>query len=329
MMTIKEFQEWFDQQFFIFLKNKSTAFIGYSNTESISNIVSYVDTYARGGKRLRPYMAYVGYTVEDGGEDIFPLYAAIELLHLFCLVHDDVMDNEAVRHGTLTVHRHLEKQYNSVEIGRALAILLGDLLLAWAYECIAEMEMIEPYTIDETTRQFARAISEVIHGQMLDVSALPQYPQSKDMILDTMELKSARYSFFHPLYLGMLTAGAGEDAELFAEEYGVNIGMAFQLQDDIADYISDAAEGKQTLLSWYISNEAPADYQKAFETYKNKEWSDQDELTLIKLLEDSGAIVFSEKQTEDYFLAAEDAIFNHNKTDEEIWQEIIDELKKE
>jgi geranylgeranyl diphosphate synthase type I len=328
MMTIKEFQEWFDERFLVLLKDKSSIFIGYSNVESIQNIVSYLDAYARGGKRLRPYMAYVGYTAEDGGEDIFPLYAAIELLHLFCLVHDDVMDNEPVRHGTLTVHRHMENLFDSVEIGRALAILLGDLLLAWAYECVAEMEMIEPYTIDEVTTQFAQCLSEVIHGQMLDVSSLKEAMQSKGMIETKMEYKSARYSFFHPLYVGMLAAGAGEDAELFAEEYATNLGMAFQLQDDVADYASDIAESQQTLLSWFVCNEAPAEYRELFETYNGKDWSDEDEKKLQKLLDDSGAFAFAAKQIEDYFLAAEDAIFNHDKTDEEIWHEIIEELKR-
>ncbi len=329
MMTIKEFKQWFDEQFYSLLEIKIGGFAQHSDSDSVRKIVSYLATFAQGGKRFRPYMAYIGYTVEGGEEAVFPLYAAIELLHLFCLVHDDIMDNEAVRHGTLTVHRHIETTYHDAEVGRAIAILLGDLLLAWAYECLESVDMIEPYTIDEASQQFRIALSEVIHGQMLDVLSVMEKDRSKDMIEKSMILKSARYSFFHPLYIGMLLAGADEELKEFAEDYAVNLGMAFQLRDDIADLSSDIADGQQTLLTWYLQHVAEASYKETFEkTYFGNDWSEEDEQKLMKLLRDSGVLPFAEHEAEQYFLNAEDAIFAHDKTGEEVWQEIIAEIKR-
>ena len=326
-MNIKEFKSWFDEQFFPLLTNKAATFLSYSNNETVKKVVDYISTVAQGGKRFRPYLAYVGYVTEGGEEEIFPLYAAIELLHLFCLVHDDVMDNEAVRHNALTVHRHVEAEYGSPELGRSIAILVGDLLLAWAFECIQEVEQIEPYTIDDTIKHFHRMLAEVIHGQLLDVLSVVLFDYSRETIEKTILLKSAHYSFFHPLSIGMVTAGADESVQSFAEEYATNLGMAFQLKDDIADCSKDIERRQKTLISWYMEHEAPAIDRVLFEDYSGKEWSDEDEQKLMKLLRDSGALSFAEKQSEEYFLKAEDAIFNHDKTGEEIWQEIITEIK--
>jgi len=326
-MTIKEFQEWFDVQFFALLEEKITEFSRHSDHDPIKTVLSYVTTFAQGGKRFRPYLLYVGYVSEGGEEEIFPFYAAIELLHLFCLVHDDVMDNEIVRHNALTVHRHFEMVYKSVEMARAIAILVGDILLAWAYECVEAVEQIEPYTIDDASRQFHVALSEVMHGQLLNILLQAEHNSPKELIEQKMELKSARYSFFHPLYIGMLLAGADEEVQSFVEDYATNLGMAFQVQDDIADCAKDIEEHQQTVLSWFMRHEAGAADQEQFEKHVGKEWSAEDEKKLMKLLEGSGAIAFAEHQAEEYFLAAEDAIFTHDKTGEEIWQEIIEMVK--
>jgi geranylgeranyl diphosphate synthase type I len=328
MMTIKEFQKWFDAQFFALLEEKIMT--GSYGTEQglIKPVLSYVMTFAQGGKRLRPYLLYVGYVTEGGEEEIFAMYAAMELFHLFCLVHDDVMDNEEIRHDGLTVHKHFEKIYDSLEVGRAIAILIGDILLAWAYECVEEVEAIEPYTIDDASRQFRIAVAEVIHGQMLDILLQKEQYPSHDLIKKKMILKSARYSFFHPLSIGMTLAGADEEIQPFVEEYATNLGMAFQMQDDINDYAKDVERQQQTVLSWYMQHDADKNDQLEFEKFGGKDWSAEDEARLKKLLEQSGALSYAEGQSEEYFLAAEDAIFNHDKTGEEIWQEIIEEVKE-
>ncbi len=326
MMTLKEFQTWFEVRFLALIEEKSNEFLSSSNSVSIKDILSYITLYVQGGKRFRPYMVYVGYALEGGENDIFPLLAGTELLHLFCLVHDDVMDNEIMRHGIATIHKHYEKIFQSTDIGRSIAILVGDLCLAWSIDCLEETEPIEPYTIDDVSREYRDLLSEVIHGQMLDV--IPTHENTQYVIEKKMELKSARYSFFHPLYMGMMLAGADPEVQFFAEEYAVNLGMAFQLQDDLADCMADIKNGQQTLLSWYMFNEASEEECNEFSTYFGIEWSAEEEKKLLKILQHSGALSFAAEKIEQYYLQAEDAIFNHDKTGEEIWREIIAEVKK-
>jgi geranylgeranyl pyrophosphate synthase len=326
MMTLKEFQKWFEGRFLILLEEKSNEFLSSSNSLSIKDILSYINIYVQGGKRFRPYMAYVGYTTEGGENDIFPLLASTEFLHLFCLVHDDVMDNEQLRHGVATIHTHYESVFQNTDIGRSIAILVGDLCLAWSIDCLEETEAIEPYTSDDVGREYRDLLSEVIHGQMLDIVPTPEHTQQA--IEKKMELKSARYSFFHPLYMGMMLAGADPEMRFFAEEYAVNLGMAFQLQDDMTDCAEDVKRTQQTLISWYMFNEATEDECNEFKTYFGNERSVEQEKQLVKLLERSGAFSFASEKIEDYYLQAEDAIFNHDKTGEDVWQEIIDEVRK-
>jgi geranylgeranyl pyrophosphate synthase len=327
MMTIKEFKEWFDRQFFALLEEKITNSVSKDGFPPVTTILSYITAYAQGGKRLRPYLAYVGYVTEGGEEEVFPLYAAIELLHLFCLVHDDIMDHELMRHGIATVHKYFENAYHDSEMGRAIALLVGDILLAWSFDYLKEVEAIEPYTVEDASGQFRTTVSEVIYGQLYDIVLQKESSASKTIIEKSIELKSARYSFFQPLYIGMLLAGADESQQSFVEEYAVNLGMAFQIQDDIADYPDDIAVNQQTIISWFMRHQADEEDKQLFEQYAGKEWSEQDEKKLTRLLEDSGALPYAKNQVEEYFLAAEDAIFNHNKTGEEIWQEIIAEVR--
>jgi geranylgeranyl diphosphate synthase type I len=326
MMTLKEFQKWFEVRFLALIEEKSNEFLSSSNSLSIKDILSYINIYVQGGKRFRPYMVYVGYALEGGEHDIFPLLASTELLHLFCLVHDDVMDNETMRHGVATIHKHYEEVFQNSDIGRAIAILVGDLCLAWSIDCLEETEAIEPYTSDDVGREYRDLLSEVIHGQMLDI--VPTHENTQQVIEKKMELKSARYSFFHPLYMGMMLAGADPEMRFFAEEYAVNLGMAFQLQDDMTDCVEDIKMGQQTLLSWYMFNEATEEECNDFIKYFGIVWPDEEEKKLLKVLEHSGALSFAREKIEEYYLQAQDAIFNHDKTGEEIWQEIIDEVKK-
>lgn len=326
-MTIQQFQQWFEERFIKLLEQKTRTFLEHSGNEKVKDILLYIPTYSKGGKHFRPYMVYVGYTVEGGGEDIFPLLAAIELLHLFCLVHDDIIDNEETRHDIETMHRKFAGMYQSREIGRSVAMLAGDLLLAWAMECMHDAEIVEPYTIDDAGKEFRILLAEVLHGQLLDVLLITEANPSKELISKSMYLKSAQYSFFRPLYIGMLLAGADPEVYEFAEEYAINLGMAFQLQDDIDDVLEDIKEGQRTILSWYMFNRAPDDDFKEFELYFSKNWSYEEEKKLMHILEHSGALAYMEQMKEDYFLQAEDAIFNFDRNNEEIWLEIIDMVR--
>ncbi|HTH93466.1 MAG TPA: polyprenyl synthetase family protein [Candidatus Paceibacterota bacterium] len=288
MMSFEEFKQWFDQQFFALLEEKGNEFASYSNEASIKDIVSYISVFAKGGKRLRPYMAYVGYVTEGGEHDLFELFASIELLHLFCLVHDDIMDNAFARHNTKTIHEKFD---------RSIAILAGDLLLAWSFECMQVVAEYEPYTSDDAMKEYNLLLKEVIHGQMLDVLPTSTTP-TKELLEKVIELKTARYSFYRPLALGMILAGGDEEALDFAKSFGVQIGIAFQLIDDLYDWQDDKKNGQHTMVTWY-ENAHPDD-------------SPQDIRHHIQ------ALIANAVEE------AQEAIYAANKDSDPVWEEIVD-----
>src|SRR3569833_3086583 len=109
---------------------------------------------------MSPLMAYLGNTPEGGAHMPFELFASIELMHLFCLVHDDIIDNAATRHDFQTFH---------IAFDVPTAILIGDILLAWSFDCLRAVEEMEPYTADDCRKEYSTMLAEVIHGQMLDI----------------------------------------------------------------------------------------------------------------------------------------------------------------
>lgn len=288
MMSLDEFKSWFDEKFLLLLENKCAEFVRYSNSTEIKIILTHLMSIAREGKRVRPYMAYVGYTTEGGEHSVFELYAAIELLHLFCLMHDDVIDSAVRRHGVSTLNTLFDN---------ATAMLIGDALLSWSFEYLLAAEEMEPYTIDDCKREYTGMLTEVIHGQLLDVLAMKNKVATKDTIETIVQLKSAHYSFYRPLVLGMLLAGA-EDSIDFAKAYAVNIGMAFQLQDDLRDMEEDEKNGQRTLLTWYKQTHPDAGPKEIRH--------------------------YARGLVEEYKEAARDAIMVYNKDVDSVWGDILD-----
>jgi geranylgeranyl pyrophosphate synthase len=291
MMTKEEFKIWFNEEFFAVVEEKSNEFVAYSNDASISAVMLHLSTFIQGGKRLRPYLAYVGYVTEGGEHDATMLFCAIEFLHLFCLVHDDIMDKALTRHEVTSIHEKFDI---------STAILVGDLLLAWAFECLQAVQEIEPYTIDDVIREFTIVLSEVIHGQMLDVRALKGQSQIQEYIEKKMQLKSAHYSFYRPICLGMLLAGADSEAMDFASAYAVSLGMAFQLKDDLDDWQEDEKTQQQTMVTWYKKSHPNATNREVHQYIENS------------------IDVYTEKSKE--------AIYEYNKDVDPVWEEIIEEF---
>ncbi len=296
VMNFSAFKSYFDERFSRTLDEKIGSFVSYSDHAAVRDIAAYCKTVASDGKRFRPYMAYVGYQAYGGKNDIFPALAAIELLHVFALVHDDIMDKSMLRHGVATIHTKYDAAYPERPIGDAIAILVGDLFFAWSYELLRSV-----HPDDVVCTEFNTLVTEVIHGQMMDVVFSAEVSQTLAAIEQKMLLKTAHYSFFRPLHIGALLAdGACGDSD-FIREYATNLGLAFQVQDDLLDVVPASQTGKsaftdikdmqQTVLSWYMHTEASENHRASFVAlYGKQQLSTQDESTLLEVLRDSGAI---------------------------------------
>ena len=182
-----------------------------------------------GGKRLRPLLVVFtarlfGYTATD----IYPLAAAMEFFHVATLLHDDVMDNAELRRGQTATHK---------KFGVTEAILTGDALLAEGNRLIAT------YGDPRLTAAASDAISRTTAGEILEIANQGKYSPDLNTYLDIIEGKTA-WMIRTSCFIGACRAGA-TDAELpLAADYGRNLGMAFQVVDDILDFSPSEQTGK-------------------------------------------------------------------------------------
>ncbi|MBP6905039.1 MAG: polyprenyl synthetase family protein, partial [Candidatus Pacebacteria bacterium] len=295
-MNFAEFRPWFDERFSLLLEEKINSFSKESTSTDVFDIAQYAKMVATGGKRFRPYLSYVALGTSDPDEH-FELFASVELLHVFALIHDDIMDNGTTRHGVVCAQRFFAKQYGGDRIGEGLATLLGDLVYQWSYESMFSYTRSHPKHAGELIDTFAQLIREVIHGQMLDVLSPVQVALSEDLIIQKMYLKTARYSFVQPMRLGYIAGGTIDQHSAFTETYGRALGLMFQLQDDLLDVTEghdkssflDVETNQQTLLSWYMRTKVAPDTAGAFAGYLGRALTADDRHQVAQILEHSGA----------------------------------------
>jgi geranylgeranyl diphosphate synthase, type I len=207
-----------------------------------------------GGKRLRPTFAYWGWRGVVGLREpvtpVLPGLAALELLHTFALVHDDVMDSSAIRRGRPTAHRVLAAEHAAAarggdadRFGEAAAILLGDLCLVWADRLLATADLPTDVVL-ESRRWYDRMRVEAVAGQYLDVlGEADSHNWSVERALRVARLKTASYTVQNPLLFGAALTDIGRSVPVAAAytEYGVAVGEAFQLCDDLLGVFGDSA----------------------------------------------------------------------------------------
>jgi geranylgeranyl diphosphate synthase type I len=223
---------------------------------------------ATGGKRLRPafcHWAYVGAGGAPADEAVVDAGAALELLHTFALVHDDVMDGSDTRRGEPAAHRRFATLHadggwlgDREAFGRAAAILLGDLCLVWSDELL-HTSGVDPAALARARPVFDEMRTEVTVGQYLDVQAQATGDSSVRRASLVARFKSGKYTIERPLLMGAALAGAGPDVVAAYSGYGLPLGEAFQLRDDVLGVFGDPAvtgkpagddlrEGKRTFL---------------------------------------------------------------------------------
>lgn len=193
------------------------------------------DISLRSGKRLRPALLVCGAELfEEGASEeaaVVDAAAALELMHVYFLIHDDIMDEDDVRRGGPSAHAALALSTGSEKLGKDLGILCGDMAMALHCELVAGMDAPRE-RVARAGVLFARMHRDVIHGQVMD---LVGGTDPEEIALR----KTASYTTVGPLAIGGALGGATEDRIRRLGEIGVPLGVAFQLRDDLLGIFGD------------------------------------------------------------------------------------------
>ena len=186
------------------------------------------------GKRMRPMLVLMAHQLFDENlEKALAPAIAIELFHNFTLLHDDIMDNAPLRRGSQTVH----EKWNS-----NVAILSGDVMMIQAYQLLAKADL---NSLKEILDVFSKVAVKVCEGQQWDMNFETQDNVNLVEYIKMIEYKTAAL-LAASLQIGAITAGASKEEQYHLYEFGINIGIAFQLKDDLLDVFgSSEAFGKQ------------------------------------------------------------------------------------
>lgn len=236
-------------------------------SEDLGPLTAWLARLMHGGKRLRPAFcawAYLGV----GGQDVdagLRAAASLELLQACALVHDDVMDGSDLRRGIPAAHRRFATMHRGAgwlgdpdRFGTGAAILLGDLCLSWSDELLYRSGL-PAQAIAAAKPVYDLMRTELMAGQYLDLLEQAQAGASIDRVMRVVRYKSAKYTIERPLHLGALLAGGSPAMLEGLSAYGLPLGEAFQLRDDVLGVFGDPAisgkpagddlrEGKRTLL---------------------------------------------------------------------------------
>ncbi len=225
----------------------------YLGTDYDALIAILEDFVLRGGKRLRPAFAYWGYRAVTADpndavdEPTLRLFAALELLHACALVHDDVIDDSATRRGRPTAHMHFTELHrgrrwhgSAEQFGRSAAILLGDLSLVWADDIVGGADL-PPADRHRVLRVWSDIRTEVLGGQYLDIVAESSGAESIESAMNVNTYKTASYTISRPLQMGAAVAADRPDVQAIFHQFGTDLGVAFQLRDDVLGVFGDPA----------------------------------------------------------------------------------------
>ncbi len=283
-----------------------------------------------GGKRLRPVVVLAAAEALGAeAERALPFAAAVELVHNFTLVHDDIMDRDEMRRGVPTVHKLW---------GEPMAIIAGDLLFSKAFEVLLDAvdKGVPPARVVEAARRLASASSTVAEGQAMDM----MFEEEEDVDVDDylkMIYKKTGALFEAAAVLGGLAATDDDKILSSLAVYGKSLGVAFQIRDDILGLVgeekelgkpvlSDIREGKKTLLVIYALSHLDEEAKEKLRSIIGKRDASKEELEeAAELIKRSGALEYAEKLAEEYSSQAVNALSVLPRNE---YREILEELAR-
>jgi geranylgeranyl diphosphate synthase, type I len=284
----------------------------------LAHVVDSLTALLSDGKRLRPAFCYWGWRGAGGAanEGIITVGASLELLHACALLHDDVMDDSDTRRGMPAAHRqfaglHRTRQWfgSPDSFGIGAAILLGDLCLSWSDELYLSADL-DAKSLMQSHGVFDVMRTEVMAGQYLDLVEQVKGDATVDSTRTVMRFKSAKYTVERPLHLGAALAGGPPELTALYSAYGLPLGEAFQLRDDVLGVFGDPEqtgkpagddirEGKRTMLMALTIEGASPAQAAAVRRHLGDPHIDSEGIAQVReVIVDSGALTAIEARIE-------------------------------
>jgi len=199
------------------------------NPEQLYKAASHL--IANGGKRLRPYMVINSCKILGGDVKLaMPAASSVEMVHNFTLVHDDIMDNDEIRHGVPTVHK---------KFGMPIAILAGDVLFSKAYQIITSKTKLPENRLNDLVLKLSNACVDVCEGQLLDIKMADSKKIPTQQQYVKMIEKKTSALFDVSCSMGAICAKAKKQDIDNLSTFGKNLGIAFQITDDLIGVMGD------------------------------------------------------------------------------------------
>ena len=291
-----------------FFNKELEKFLSKGEPETLYDAVRHLPL--AGGKRLRPSLAILSCEAISGDvRNVMPLAIALELIHNFTLVHDDVMDKSKLRRNIPAVH---------IKFGEPTAIIAGDLLFTKAFEAmhgisgdLSVFKNVELGLID-----CSREISE---GQQLDMEFEKRQNVAEDEYLN-MILKKTAVLFMYAAEAGAILGGGTREQINALNEYGKSLGLAFQIHDDYLDMSSDEKtlgkdigndirNGKKTLIAVHCMNNVYGDDKKLFgKIFGNLKATEEEVKQVYNLFNEVGSVEYAKNTAMNYCDKAKKAL---------------------
>ncbi len=268
-----------------------------------------------GGKRLRPFMVMKSCEILGGKlKDAMPAASAVEMIHNFTLVHDDIMDNDEMRHGVPTVHK---------KFGLPIAILAGDVLFSKAYQILSDSNL-PTKEVNDLVSRLAKACVDVCEGQILDIKMAEgkKIPSQADYI-KMIEKKTAAL-FDVSCSMGAICAKAKQSDITKLSAFGKNLGIAFQITDDLIGVMGDSKmtkkpvgndlrEGKKSLpIVLAITKSKGNDKKSILKAFGNSKATKKDIDNAVEIIRALGIEKIVRKQALQYSEKAKKSLSNYS-----------------
>ena len=302
--------------------------------EDVAEAIKYVKKIIlAGGKRARAIFMYYGYLGAGGKElkKIIKASVSIELVHMFLLIHDDIIDQDNKRHGVATIHKHysgIGKNFlrvkNPEHFGSSIGIVIGDTIGALGNKALYESEF-EPKLIVSALHRLQNIVALTCVGGTEDLIIESKREASEKEIMRMYKNKTAKYTIEGPLHLGAILAGADEKILKTLSAYSIPVGIAFQIQDDILGIFgdekklgkpvgSDVRQGKRTILVAKDYEKADSRQKKILDnTLGKKDLTLEDLENFRSVITETGSLGYAKKLAEKFVAEGKSALLGSSR----------------